>query len=118
GILAQAWTGEHRVIGENAQRVSKATYERLLAAGKKTEAQVFEAAVKQASQRDCVVKVTWTGDADIDLSVEEPSGTVVSLRQPRSTSGGVHLGDISAADGKASVKGFAEAYVCPSGFPG
>jgi hypothetical protein len=62
--------------------------------------------------------VTWTGNADIDVIVEEPAGTVVSQRQPRSTSGGVHLGDVSAADGKSTTKGFSEAYVCPEGFAG
>lgn len=118
GLLSQAWTGEQRAIGENAERVSKATYERLLADNRKPEAEAFEAAVRKASQRDCLVKVTWTGDADIDLAVEEPSGTVVSQRQPRSTSGGVHLGDVSAAQGKTTAKGFAEAYMCPSGFAG
>jgi len=43
---------------------------------------------------------------------------VVSSRQPRSTSGGVHLGDVSSADGKTTTKGFSEVYVCPAGFDG
>jgi len=30
----------------------------------------------------------------------------------------VHLGDVSAADGKSTTKGFSEAYVCPQGFAG
>jgi hypothetical protein len=118
GILRHAWTGEHRAVGENAYRVGKATYERLLAEGRKAEAQTFDAAVREARRRDCVVLVTWTGDADIDLAVEEPSGAVVSQRQPRSTGGGVHLGDVSASDHGAGVKGLAEAYVCPEGFNG
>jgi hypothetical protein len=90
----------------------------LLAENKKAEAESFDAAVRKAQERDCVVVVTWTGDADIDLTVEEPSGTVVSQRQSRSTSGGVHLGDVTSADGKSTVKGFSEAYVCPQGFAG
>jgi hypothetical protein len=118
GLLSQAWPNEHRAIGENAYRVGKATYERLLAAGRKAEAEAFDAAVRKATVRDCVVKVTWTGDADIDLLVQEPSGAVVSSRQPRSTSGGVHLGDVSSADSKATADGFTETYVCPQGFDG
>src|SRR5205807_3539325 len=85
---------------------------------RKEEAAAFEDAARRAQVRDCVVVVSWTGDADIDLSIEEPAGTVVSQRQPRSTSGGCHLGDVSAADGKSTVKGFSEAYVCPEGFAG
>src|SRR5262245_12424000 len=83
----------------------------LVTAGRKPDAESFDAAVRQAQQRDCVVMVTWTGDADIDLVVEEPAGTLVSQRQPRSVSGGVHLGDVSSADGKSTAKGFSEAYV-------
>ena len=55
---------------------------------------------------DCVIVVTWTGDADIDLTIEEPTGTVVSQRRPRSVSGGVHLGDATSADGKTTAKAF------------
>jgi hypothetical protein len=118
GILRHAWTGDQKAIGEHAYRVGLATYETLLAEGKKDEANAFDSAVRQARQRDCVVLVSWTGDADIDLAVEEPGGTVVSQRQPRSISGGVFFGDVSAADRGASVKGLAEAYVCPEGFNG
>jgi hypothetical protein len=118
GVLSQAWSSDQRELGERAFRIGKATYNQLLAEGRKPEAEAFDAAVRRAQERDCVVMVTWTGDADIDLAVEEPAGTVVSQRQPRSTSGGVHLGDVSAADGKSTAKGFAEGYVCPAGFAG
>ena len=118
GILSQAWSGEQNELAERAFRIGKATFEQLLAEGRKSDADAFNAAVMQAQQRDCVVMVTWTGEADIDLTVEEPTGTVVSHRQPRSTSGGVHLGDVSSADGKSTVKGFSEQYVCPQGFAG
>jgi hypothetical protein len=69
------------------------------------------------------VVVIWTGDADIDLSVEEPSGTICSTRQARTTSGGVHLGDVASTEGKpgnaaTAIKGLSEAYVCPEAFNG
>jgi len=118
GILSQAWPAEQRELAERAFRIGKATHSQLLAEGKKAEAEAFDAAVRRAQERDCVVVVTWTGNADIDVMVEEPAGTVVSQRQPRSTSGGVHLGDVTAADGKSTTKGFSEAYVCPEGFAG
>ena len=56
----------------------------------------------QALVRDCVVVVSWTGDADIDLLVEEPTGTVCSFRNPRTTGGGLMLGDSSSADERDS----------------
>jgi hypothetical protein len=118
GILSQAWTGAEQATAERAMRIAKATHQQLQSDGKKAQADAFLAAVNRAQERDCLVVVTWTGDADVDLSVEEPAGTVVSQRQPRSTSGGVHLGDVSAADGKSTTKGFSETYVCPQGFDG
>jgi hypothetical protein len=118
GILSQAWTGPEQATAERALRIAKATYQQLMSDGKKAEAEAFRAAVGRAQERDCLIVVTWTGDADVDLSVEEPTGTVVSQRQPRSTSGGVHLGDVSSADGKSTTKGFTETYVCPQGFDG
>jgi hypothetical protein len=118
GVLSQAWSNDQRELAERAFRIGRATHSQLLADGRKAEAEAFDAAVRKAQQRDCVVMVTWTGDADIDLVVEEPAGTLVSQRQPRSISGGVHLGDVSAADGKSTAKGFSEAYVCPEGFTG
>jgi hypothetical protein len=74
--------------------------------------------VRQALSRDVVVRVTWTGDADVDIAVVEPNGTVCSLRNPRSTGGGILLGDVSAADGKPTADGFSETYVCGQAFPG
>jgi hypothetical protein len=111
------------MVPERAYRVAKATYERLLAEGKKKEAQALEAAVSKARRRDVLVMATWTGDADVDLSVEEPAGTICGARQPRTTSGGVHLGDVASADGKPgnanlAAQGLSEAYVCSEAFDG
>jgi hypothetical protein len=118
GILGQAWTGDDVKIAEDAYRLAKATYEKLLADGKKTEAEALDAGVRKAMRRDCVVVVTWTGDADVDIAVEEPAGTICSAHQPRTTSGGVHLGDVAATANNQSTKAFKEMYVCPQAFDG
>jgi hypothetical protein len=118
GLLRQSWTGEQLEIPNHAFRVAKDTYEKLLAADKKDEAEKFDAAIQASRQRDVVVQVTWTGDADIDLLVEEPAGTICSTRQQRTTSGGVHLGDEASSVEKSSLKGFSETYVCSEGFTG
>ena len=81
------------------------------------EANRFEATLDQAIARDCVVKVQWTGDADVDVMVKEPAGTVCSLRNQRTTSGGMLLGDQSS-DTKASIEGHVAVYSCPKAFSG
>ena len=68
--------------------------------------------------RDCVVIVTWTGDGDVDVLVEEPSGTICSLRNPRTTAGGILLDDAIRQSGRDSFGGRSMVYVCPKGFDG
>ena len=41
---------------------------------RKDEAKILIDALPLSEARDLVVKLTWKGDADIDLSVEEPMG--------------------------------------------
>src|SRR5205814_10574877 len=44
-------------------------------------------------QRDLIVKLRWAGQADLDLKVEEPSGTVCSCLQRQTPGGGTLIGD-------------------------
>jgi hypothetical protein len=49
--------------------------------------------------------------------VEEPGGSVCSLSNPRTISGGILLSDGTPIE-KSSVEGYSETYVCPKGFTG
>jgi len=118
GILSQSWSKEDQKIGEDAYRIAKSTYESLLKENRKPEAVAFNKAVEAALVRDVVVRVNWTGDADVDMMVVEPSGTICSMRSPRSTSGGVFFGDASAADQGTSAEGYTEMYACGESFDG
>lgn len=118
GILSQAWEQEHREIEQRASRIAKSLFEKLQKEGRTNEAEQYLAKLNDAVTRDCVVKVTWTGDADVDLMVEEPSATVCSGRNPRTTAGGVLLGDSYAHSGSQPLDGYSEFYVCPKGFTG
>ncbi len=75
-------------------------------------------ALDEAVARDCVIEVSWLGEADLDLIVEEPGGTLCSLRNPRTASGGVLIGDGSSGAGRSGSEGYTEYYVCPRGFSG
>jgi hypothetical protein len=75
--------------------------------------------MQTALVRDVVIRVQWTGNADVDLLVEEPSGSVCSARNPRSTGGGILLGDNASGQLDSVREGPAEEiYVCPEGFSG
>jgi hypothetical protein len=116
GVLKQAWSHEDKPIYDKAMRTAKATLLRMHEEQRTSEAKQFENALNQALVRDCKVVVTWTGDADVDLMIEEPSGTVCSFRSPRSTSGGVLVGESLSSN--ASHEGHSETYICPEGFSG
>ncbi len=119
GILKQAWPSDQKEVEQYARRVAEATIAQLEKNGHKKEAAAFQAEFAQASARDIRVRVWWTGDADIDLSVLEPTGEVCSYRNPRTTGGGVILGDtFSRSSVTAPRDGFSETFLCPEGFTG
>jgi hypothetical protein len=118
GILGQAWPTKQTEIENVARRVAKATLAQLKDSGKTDLYESYRAELNQSLARDCVIRVSWTGEADIDLAVEEPGGTICSALQPRTTSGGVALGDTFAAGQQPTENGYSEAYVCPRGFAG
>ena len=117
GILSQAWTDDHVPMIQKALFAAEAAYIRLQKAKETSKAAAFEQEMKQARLRDVMVRVVWTGDADIDVSVEEPTGSVCDKSNPRTLGGGLHLADGSSLD-KPSKDGFSEMYVCPNGYSG
>ncbi|NQU24310.1 MAG: hypothetical protein HQ567_23760, partial [Candidatus Nealsonbacteria bacterium] len=118
GILRQAWTKDETLVWKTGLYVAKATLQRLHKEGRKAEAEKFEAALNEAVRRDILVKVSWLGEADVDLLAEEPSGSVCSLRNARSSAGGVMVGDSYSNLGSDAQESYCETYVCPKGFDG
>ena len=99
GILGQAWPKEQANVWQAGLGVAKEVLDKLRAEKRTKEADHFLAALNEAVARDCVAIVTWTGDGDVDVLVEEPSGTVCSLRNPRTTAGGILLERRHPSDG-------------------
>jgi tetratricopeptide (TPR) repeat protein len=118
GILAQAWTNDQKHIELDARHTAQALAIQLKQAGHEQAAKEFAQSISEQTARDCRIVVTWTGNADIDLHVQEPAGTVCSIQNDRTTSGGVMLGDTFAMAGNQPVNGYSESYVCPRAFKG
>jgi uncharacterized protein with von Willebrand factor type A (vWA) domain len=118
GILGQAWPKGQESIQDTANNIAQATLERLTKEGRQTERDAFLAQLREASIRDCVVRVSWTGEADVDVSVEDPTGSICSFSDPRTAGGGVWLGDAFSREGRSYADGMSEVYVCPRGFVG
>ena len=80
GILGLAWTDDEAAVWQDAFDVAAATLNRLRSESRKSEADDYQQKVDQTLIRDVFVRISWSGEADIDLMVEEPSGTVCSAR--------------------------------------
>ncbi|WDI40776.1 hypothetical protein [Bremerella sp. P1] len=118
GILSQEWPKEHLDIRQEAFNTAKAQLQQLLANKKNDVAEKFSENIREALVRDAIVKVTWSGESDLDLIVEEPSGSVCSQHNPRTISGGIFLGDAVSSLADAGTDGAYEVYVVPKGFKG
>ena len=115
GILSQEWPN-NQPLARRAQNISTALLAELETTDNQT-ANEYAEAISQAKQRDCVVEISYTGDADLDLYMQEPGGTICSRLIPRTTAGGVHFGD-TAAKGNNQSGIVSEKYVLPKGFSG
>ncbi|MEX0704245.1 MAG: hypothetical protein WD069_19250 [Planctomycetales bacterium] len=93
GILTSVWTKDRDRLHREAQDAAAESRKELLAAGRAAEAEALDRAVREALQRDLVLRLTWSGSGDLDLSVEEPPGTVCSFLEPRTRGGGAYLHD-------------------------
>ena len=77
GILSQAWPKEQTDIWRAGVGVAEEVLARLRAEKGTKEVAAFRALLDQAVARDCVAIVTWTGEGDVDVVVEEADGHAV-----------------------------------------
>ncbi len=119
GILSNDLPKQQQAITATARRVAKSILDDMEKAGDTAAYDTYYRELELALARDVVVKATWSGDADVDLIVEEPGGSICSLHEPRTTGGGVSLGDdYSSSYDKQNANGSSEQYSCAKGFPG
>lgn len=116
GVLSQDWP-ENPELAKRARYAAAAVKTELRKSGNAEELVAFENELQNAKHRDCFIDVSWTGDADIDIYIEEPGGTICSRLNPRTTAGGVYYGDVYSG-GKSASGLMKEQYVLPKGFSG
>lgn len=109
GILTQAWLKDHEALHGEANEAVVEAEELLKKAGKTERLKEFQRLIALARQRDLIVKLTWNGNADLDLSITEPLGTICSRQQKYSRGGGVMVHDGMGPKPQNAY----ELYVCP-----
>ncbi|MDB5391167.1 MAG: hypothetical protein JWM11_6813 [Planctomycetaceae bacterium] len=114
GILTQAWGKDHEELHRLADEAVAEGQQLLKNPASKERLVQFQTAIANARQRDLVLKLTWNGNADLDLMVEEPFGTICSRQTKFSRGGGVLVHD---GFGPKAQNAY-ELYVCPVAAPG
>ncbi|MEZ6096619.1 MAG: VWA domain-containing protein [Pirellulaceae bacterium] len=116
GILSQAWPTQRGVVKE-AVVAAKALQNRFEDQGRSDELLDYRRELDVALQRDVIVDVSYTGDADLDIYVDEPGSFICSRQTPKTPAGGVMMGD-QYSKSKVSNELVHEYYVLPRGFTG
>ncbi|AMV22983.1 hypothetical protein VT84_01135 [Gemmata sp. SH-PL17] len=112
GLLARDWNTSDGIDYHEQARARLPKLEaRLRDAGQGTEA--LTRAVAEQGRRDLVIELQWQGNADLDLVVSEPTGSVCSATHTRTTGGGVLKGDLLAQGADRS-----EVYAAARAFTG
>ncbi len=110
-LLSLGWPGQDEYFRIWAHDQAETLAKKLREDGRGSEADAMLARVTNAQARDLYIRLTWDGQADFDLKVEEPLGATASYDMPRTVFGGSLL--------KNGYGGHPEeVYVCPRGFDG
>jgi tetratricopeptide (TPR) repeat protein len=110
-LLSLGWPGTDEVWRIEARKQVEALARLLREDDREAEAKTLLERLAQAETRDLVLRLTWIGDAGLDLVVEEPLGATARVLTPRTVFGGAIVKD---GYGKHPE----ELYVCPRGFDG
>jgi hypothetical protein len=110
-LLSLGWPGFDAAWRVEAPNRVAALAKILRSEGREAEAKELLDRLPNMEARDVVIRVTWTGDALLDLEVDEPLGATASHFLPRTVYGGALVKEAKAKDREA-------VYICPRGFPG
>jgi hypothetical protein len=109
-LLRRDWTDDNQDLHEKAQGKLRNLAQALERDSRKSDAEQMLDTVGDLRQRDLEVRLHWQGEADLDLEVKEPIGTVCTHQQRQTPGGGVLLGD--------SLTDRREVYVAAQAFSG
>jgi hypothetical protein len=91
--MKQDWPADNKDLQELALIKSEALARKLRQPGNDQAQNAATASIKEKGRRDLVVKLAWQGDADLDLQVKEPVGSICNPTNTQTVGGGVFLGD-------------------------
>ena len=114
GLLSLGWPGEpgfDEGVRLNVRKQVESLARTLREDGKSDEADELLRQLTASETRDLYIRLTWSGEADLDLAVDDPKGTTTRVLTPRTTAGGAIV-----RNGYGSHP--EEVFVCPRAFDG
>jgi hypothetical protein len=110
-LLSLGWPGQDEYFRIEVANQVETLAKSLREDGKGAQADQLLAKLTASQSRDLFIRLSWDGDADFDLLVDEPLGATASFQTPRTVFGGSIL-----------KNGFGlhpeEVYACPRAFVG
>jgi hypothetical protein len=110
-LLSLGWPGLDEAVRRDARKQVEALAKSLTEEGRAAEADALLARLPEAEARDLFVRLSWLGEADLDLVVGEPLGATAKVSTPRTVFGGAIVKNGFGAHPE-------EVYTCPRGFDG
>jgi len=110
-LLSLGWPGRDEYFRIEARNQADSLAKLLREDGRGADADLLLAKLVASEARDVVLRLTWDGEADYDLVVDEPLGATAKYQTPRTVFGGSLI-----SNGYGSHP--QEIYVCPRAFDG
>ncbi len=114
GTLRQVWGPGHAALHQEAEDLLIDAERQLMKLEQPEKLAQLQSAALSARQRDVMVRLDWSGEADLDLIVEDPAGGVCTYEAREGVGGGIHLGDGYGP----TPEDCHEDYICSEGFSG
>jgi hypothetical protein len=92
-LLKQNWPVRNTKMQTLANQKLESLAHLLEKEGRKADADSLLKSVNAQRERDLVIKLAWQGEADLDLKVEEPTGSFCSVMNKATINGGTLIGD-------------------------
>src|SRR5262249_38536294 len=91
-LLRRDWPSDNDKLHADA-KITLQDVARALDPTAKDAAERLRAALGRPTERDLVIRLSWSGKADLDLKVEEPTGSTCSWMNRQTVGGGILIGD-------------------------
>jgi tetratricopeptide (TPR) repeat protein len=115
-LVKQEWPTQSQELHAKAEQKVAALRQELVRSNRADEARHLDETVRSQKRRDLTVKLSWQGEADLDLKVTEPTGSVCSWLTRQTVGGGTLVGDGLPAGSLAETQ--SETYAAAEAFSG